>query len=98
MSLITEQQLREMIGSEQQRNLAVKRALEGRRASYGWIQLVLEEEQLLEVQSSIFNTIINIDRVQQTEDGPSIKALGEKLDEIIIEELNEFLTEKLWNQ
>lgn len=97
-TLLTEEKLREITGSQQERNEALRRALDGKRASYGWIEITVEDG-LLYVESNPFNTVINTQRVAQTEDGgPSIVALGEHFDEVAIENTEEAIRDFLWQE
>jgi hypothetical protein len=95
--MITEQQLRGLLGSEQYRNKSLQEVFDVGHSAYGPIKMYLREDVLLELESPFFKTVIDCSQVQQTEDGPSIKALGEKIDEIVIDEINQELIEKLWN-
>jgi len=97
-TIINEEKLREVTGSQQERNEALQRALDGKRASYGWIEITVEDG-LLYVESNPFNTVINTQRVAQTEDGdPSIVALGEQFDEVAIRNAEEAIRDFLWEE
>jgi len=97
VDIINTNTLRELTGNKQSRNQALKRALDGNRASYGWLELKAQDG-LLYVESNPFCTVINTDRVVQTEDGPSIEALGGTFDEVVVQNVNESVKEYLWNK
>ena len=97
MQLITVDELRETAGNKQARNQALQRALDGKRASYGWLELTVEDG-LLYVEGNPFDTVINTNRVAQTEDGPSIAALGEQFDVVAVTNTEEAVRDFLWNR
>lgn len=92
-----EEDLEQIVGSKSYRGAAIKESLTNGRAAYGPVDLnVSLQTSIMEVRGPFFDTVLDLSQLQQTEDGVSIKAVREKLDEIIRDQTEEHLVETYW--
>jgi len=93
----TSSDLDNIIGSEQYRNNAIKESLSEGRAAYGPVDLFVETEaSMMEVRGPFFNTVLDLRKLTQTEDGVSVKAVREEIDDVISSQVEEYIAEQFW--
>jgi len=93
----TESDLEAIIGTKSYRNNAIKESLNTGRAAYGPVDLFVETEaSMMEVRGPFFDTVLDLRELTQTENGVSIKAVREEIDDVISSQVEEYIAEQFW--
>lgn len=89
--LVTQEDLNDLLGSEEHREESIEEALTEGRASYGPISLrVRNRAEILEVEGPFFSTVYDLQQLSDVEE------IRSKIDDYVAKQTEKYITRRFW--
>lgn len=98
MMQLDDDDLRELIGTQEYRNRAIRELYNQGRTAYGPIDLVYDSTAgTVEVQSEVFSTLLDAAELRHGDDGfPLVNEMRDALDRVVKREVEQYIENKFW--